>query len=86
MRMIEIYGRANCPWCDKAMELVVEHSFEAVYHDIVEPANYAQFLMRSKGAKTVPQIFAGERHIGGFEDFKRLVDAGEIQQLIGGNS
>ncbi|MEM7613177.1 MAG: glutaredoxin domain-containing protein, partial [Pseudomonadota bacterium] len=41
-----------------------------------------EMLQRSNGARTVPQIFIGEQHIGGFDDLNALHKAGELDSLL----
>jgi thioredoxin reductase (NADPH) len=48
-----------------------------------EPARRAEMVERSGGRRTVPQIFVGSRHVGGFDDLAALEDAGELDALLG---
>ena len=43
-------------------------------------------LARSGGRRTVPQIFIGERHVGGYDDLAALDRAGELDKLLGKSS
>jgi glutaredoxin 3 len=48
-----------------------------------DPAERATMLERSRGQRTVPQIFIGDRHVGGFDDLYALDKAGELDRLLG---
>ena len=85
-KRILIYGRSNCVWCDRAKALCQERGYDFEYIDITsDPDLWAEFAFRTNNAKTVPQIFAGYRHIGGFDRFAEAETLGVIQQILGGN-
>lgn len=48
-----------------------------------DPATQRSFARATGGARTVPQIFVGERHIGGFDDLLRVDKSGELDVLLG---
>jgi glutaredoxin 3 len=48
-----------------------------------DPAERATMLTRSGGRRTVPQIFIGDRHVGGFDELYALEKAGELDELLG---
>ena len=84
--MIEIYGQPNCVYCQKALDLCKANRFEYIYRDITLNKSIRQeFDERSRGAKTVPQVFVGTTHVGGFDDLQETVRSGVIYQLIGGS-
>ena len=85
MQNIIVYGRKNCPWCDKAVALLKERNYVFSYHDIEEdPQTRLDFNNRTKGAKTVPQILVGEHLVGGFDRLSLFTTTGIFQQLVGG--
>lgn len=85
-KVIEIYGTTTCPWCERAKLLCARLGYAFVYYDIeTSPALKDEFVTRTNGARTVPQIFVETRRIGGFIDFQAAVNSGEIQQMIGGH-
>jgi glutaredoxin 3 len=80
---IVMYTTNWCPYCERARRLL--KSKGAAFEEIdVEsaPEKRAEMLARS-GRRTVPQIFIGERHVGGSDDLAALNDAGELDALIG---
>jgi glutaredoxin 3 len=79
--MIIIYGKENCPWCLKAKALVEQYTLRYEYLDIGKnPELRTQLFERHPETKTVPQIWWGDRHIGGYEGL-----ATEIQNTVGGH-
>ncbi|MGI9330217.1 MAG: glutaredoxin 3 [Gammaproteobacteria bacterium] len=83
---ITIYTRALCGYCSAARELL--DSKGADYRDLDTTLNRklrAEMETRS-GRQTVPQIFIGEQHIGGYDDMAALDAAGELDSLLSGAS
>lgn len=79
---IIIYSKEHCPFCDKAKQLL-DHkgaSYEEVRVDL--NSDELQTMMDRSGRRTVPQIFIGDRHIGGFDDMWALEQAGELNPLL----
>jgi glutaredoxin 3 len=78
-----MYATAWCPYCMRARSL-----FERLgvgYKEIAvdeEPEQRADMVTRSGGHRTVPQIFIGDRHIGGFDELNALEHSGELRTLL----
>jgi len=70
--MYTIYGQPGCPYCQKAKEFA-DGYVDYEYIDISESASAQYYIKESLGAKTVPQIFDGETHVGGYDEFVRYV-------------
>lgn len=81
---IVIYSTGWCPYCERARALLERKgaAFREVKVD-EDPAERAAMLARSGGRRSVPQIFIGERHVGGFDELYALEKAGELDALIG---
>jgi glutaredoxin 3 len=81
---IAMYSTNVCAYCDRARRLFERKgvSFREIKID-ENPVERDIMLKRSKGRRTVPQIFIGERHIGGFDDMAALDRAGELDALLG---
>lgn len=81
---IVMYSTAWCGYCQRARNLF-ERKGVAVREIKVDedPADRATMLKRSGGRRTVPQIFIGERHVGGYDDLAALDRAGELDKLLG---
>ena len=75
--LYEIYGTANCTFCDKAKQLLMQHDKAYTFIDVAEDEDItAAFFNRFPGVRTVPQIVVEDEHIGGYHDLeKRLTFA-----------
>jgi len=76
---IQIYSKSWCPYCQMAKRLLRAkgQSWEEV--DLEEaPSRRQEMVERSGGRTTVPQIWIGERHVGGFDELSALEAAGEL--------
>ncbi len=83
MRIVEIYTKTTCPYCWRAKHLLNAKGVE--YREIVVdfggPEKQAM-IQRANGRMTVPQIFIGERHVGGCDDLMALERAGKLDALF----
>jgi glutaredoxin 3 len=79
---IEMYATSWCPYCEFARNLL--RGKGVVFEEIsleANPERRAEMIHRS-GRHTVPQIFIGERHIGGSDDLYELEATGELDTLL----
>lgn len=64
----EVFGTSTCPYCDRAKELLDKHNIPHVFKNIDEDEEaFDQLAGRIKSWKTVPQIFLGPDHVGGYD-------------------
>lgn len=83
MAKIEIYSKDHCPYCVKAKQLFKMKKQDYTEIDIgTEPQKREEMLVRVPNARTVPQIFIDDRHIGGFDDLDALNKKGELDKLL----
>ncbi|MHB9879472.1 glutaredoxin 3 [Pacificimonas sp. ICDLI1SI03] len=83
MPAIDVYTKFLCPYCSRAKALLTDKGVEFNEIDISMGGEKRQeMLARSSGASTVPQIFIGDRHIGGSDDLAALERAGELDALL----
>jgi glutaredoxin 3 len=78
-----MYCTASCPYCHAAERLLREKGvaeLEKIRVDL-EPARRGEMIQRS-GRQTVPQIWIGDRHVGGCDDLYALERAGELAPLL----
>lgn len=81
-REIVMYSTGWCPYCERARALLQRKGlpFREIKVD-EDPAERQAMLARSGGRRTVPQIFIGEHHVGGFDELYSLDKAGGLDEL-----
>ena len=72
---VEIFGKDNCPFCDKAKGLAEREGHELTYKMLDEDFDREALMETFPGARTFPQIIVDGEKIGGFTEFKALVEA-----------
>ncbi|HXQ30742.1 MAG TPA: glutaredoxin 3 [Steroidobacteraceae bacterium] len=78
-----MYATGWCPYCARARALLEGKGVAWTEIDIeAEPARRADMIKRS-GERTVPQIFIGDRHVGGSDELYALDRSGELDVLLG---
>ena len=85
MKPVRIYTTPICPYCVRAKSLLTKKgaSFEEV--DVFMDAGARdEMLAKSGGARTVPQIFIGDTHVGGCEELYALDRDGKLDALLTG--
>ena len=83
MPNIDIYTTNTCPYCVRAKMLLDKKG--ASYNEInlnQQPEARKEMLTRAPGVRTVPQIFIGEKHVGGCDDLYELELDGELDPLL----
>jgi glutaredoxin 3 len=80
-----MYSKSWCPYCERAKALLRHKgvSFEEV--DIETHPERREEMIQRSGRRTVPQIFIGERHVGGSDDLFGLEAAGRLDRLLQGD-
>jgi glutaredoxin 3 len=81
---VVMYSTGWCPYCDRARSLLERKgvTFREVKVD-EDAAQRDAMLKRTGGRRTVPQIFVGDRHVGGYDELYALDKAGELDKLLG---
>ena len=85
MPRVLMYSTGVCPYCINAERLLVSKGvtqIDKVRVDL-DPGRRSEMMERS-GRRTVPQIWIGERHVGGFDELRALDQAGELDALLAG--
>lgn len=72
--MITIYGKPQCPFCDKAKNLCEQRGYEYEYKTLGKDYQVEELLETFPGAKTVPQIIINSQKVGGFNDFENYLE------------
>lgn len=83
--MIRIYTRSFCNFCTAAKQLLEEQGYD--YKEISLEANpdLSEQVFAKSGQRTVPQVFVGERSIGGFSELYSSIASEEFPTLIAGH-
>jgi glutaredoxin 3 len=84
MARVQIYTKRNCPYCVRAKALLDRKG--VAYEEIDAEGNDAlrAWLAEASGQKTVPQIFADGKPLGGFSDIDALDRKGELDRILRG--
>jgi glutaredoxin 3 len=78
-----MYTSGYCPYCTNAQRLLHSKGVTEIEKIQVDTAPELKIAMMEKtGRRTVPQIYIGERHIGGFDDLRALDLAGGLDPLL----
>lgn len=79
---VTLYSTRICPYCNAAKQLLSQKGVE--YTDIPVDGDRAlrEEMIARSGRHTVPQIWIGERHVGGFDDLAALERAGQLDQIL----
>ena len=83
MATVRMYTTAVCPFCQMAERLLRAKGVAAIDKIRVdlEPAKRAE-MMEKTGRRTVPQIYIGDTHVGGFDELAALDHAGKLDKLL----
>lgn len=83
MAKIEIYTKAFCPYCYRAKALLDGKGVDYEEYDITMGGpRRSEMIQRANGRTTVPQIFIGDRHIGGSDELAALDREGGLDPLL----
>lgn len=82
---VVVYTGPACPYCERAKMLLERKgvSYQEIRIDR-DPDGLAVMLERSGGRRSVPQIFIGDHHVGGFDDMSALNLEGRLDPLLAG--
>lgn len=80
-KMVSIYTKDFCPYCKQAKNLLIELNIKFEEHDITNDTDAFQKLTEKSGMMTVPQIFVGDKLIGGYDSIAELHAEGKLEEL-----
>ncbi|MDH5856671.1 glutaredoxin 3 [Lampropedia aestuarii] len=83
MQTVTMYTTAVCPYCIRAKQLLKARGVEAIDEIRIdlEPAE-RDTMMQKTGRRTVPQIYIGQTHVGGYDDLAALDAQGGLLPLL----
>jgi glutaredoxin 3 len=80
---VVIYTTLLCPYCHRAKALLRKKGVSFTEIDVgMDAQKRAEMMKRAHGRHTVPQIFIGDRHVGGCDDLHELDDQGGLDPLL----
>lgn len=83
MPSITIYTKSWCPYCSAAKKLLEDKGAAFTEIDIeAKPEKRADMVQKAGGRTSVPQIFIGDRHVGGCDDLYALDDKGQLEPML----
>jgi glutaredoxin 3 len=82
---VTMYTTAICPYCIRAERLLESKGIKHIDKIRVDlDPTQRQVMMQKTGRRTVPQIYVGDTHVGGFDDLYALEQAGRLDPLLNG--
>ncbi len=82
MPAVTIYTKSWCPYCSAAKDLLKKKNVAFTEIAVKSADDQNDMAKKAGGRSTVPQIWVGERHVGGCDDLYALDDKGELDRLL----
>ena len=84
MKKVVIYTGPMCNYCSAAKHLLNKKKINYRESDIgADSSKMEEMQQKTKGARTIPQVFIGEMYVGGYNELKALEVAGKLNSLLG---
>jgi len=81
---VELYTKAECPYCENATDLLDSKGVEYTVYNVTEDDDrFEEMVERAGGKKTAPELFIDDEFIGGWEDLSDLAESGELDAKLG---
>lgn len=77
-----VYASRYCGWCTRALALLEGKGITPAVILVDAQQDRRREMEARSGRRTVPQIFIGQRHVGGFDDLRALDVAGQLDELL----
>jgi glutaredoxin 3 len=82
VKPVKIYTTRTCPYCVRAKRLLQRKNVSYEEIDVSYDDDAREQMMERSGRRSVPQIFIGERHVGGSDELYELDQRGELDALL----
>ncbi|KAG0200672.1 thioredoxin reductase [Mortierella sp. GBA30] len=82
---VVVFSKSYCPYCTKAKNLLIQLGVKAHVIELDELDNGAAiqaYLLELTGQRTVPNIFIGQKHVGGCDDLFKLEKSGQLKTML----
>jgi glutaredoxin 3 len=86
MSKVTVYTKENCPYCVRAKRLLEKKGVAFEEIGVEGDDALRSWLVEKSGQMTVPQIFVGDRALGGFSDLDALDRAGRLDPILRGEA
>ena len=81
---VTLYTSGWCPYCERARGLLTQKNVVFSEINVEDDAKFREEMIARSNRRTVPQIFIGDKHVGGCDDLFELDHSGELDRLIQG--
>jgi glutaredoxin 3 len=81
---VTVYVADWCPYCSRAKNLLAQKNVAFNEINVDDEPKFREEMIARSNRRTVPQIFIGEKHVGGCDDLFALEESGELDRLIQG--
>ena len=81
---VTLYVSDWCPYCHRAKNLLAQKNVAFSEINVEEDGKSREEMIARSNRRTVPQIFIGDKHVGGYDDLYALDRSGELDRLIQG--
>jgi glutaredoxin 3 len=82
--VVTVYVSDWCPYCQRAKSLLAQKQVTFGEINVDENEQSREEMIARSNRRTVPQIFIGDKHVGGYDDLYALDRSGELDRLIQG--
>ena len=83
MKPVKMYTSHVCPYCNMAKQLLKQKGVSEIEEILIDrDAATKAAMIELTGRRTVPQIFIGDTHVGGFDDLRALNQQGRLDSLL----
>lgn len=82
MKAVRMYTTGVCPFCTMAKRLLQQKGVAVEEVRVDSDTTQRDEMMRITGRRTVPQIFVGDTHVGGFDDLSAMERSGKLDPLL----
>ncbi len=83
MPEVTMYSTPTCPFCSRAEKLLAKKGMKVTKIRVDGDKAKLREMIKRTGCNTVPQIYIGDKHIGGFDDLSELDILDELDPLLG---
>jgi glutaredoxin 3 len=81
---VTLYTSAWCSYCRRARDLLAQKKVDFSEINVEDDLKFREEMIARSNRRTVPQIFIGDKHVGGCEDLFELDHSGELDRLLQG--